>query len=216
MSAATKTIMLLAGFLAANSTALAEDERSDRRDRRIAAGILLGTTVTHDERTGLLAVDDSAASFSLSQMFPSPKRPVYGLDLDFGITESIIVSPSILFRVSGGMQQDLLFVHDTDETFIDRDIHRWRTWEYPILVKYRWSKSRLRPFIGLGPSFRSVDRTDYSSMIGFVSVVGVENRLHKWLSVSPQIRLERWKIKQAGPLNATSPFDLKVMIRLGF
>ena len=75
------------------------------------------------------------------------------------------------------------------------------TWEFPVLVKYRFQFPLVKPFIDAGPVFRysySLSHTNPSDH-GFAAGLGVE--AHFWkLRIAPQFRYLRWARDQNVPM----------------
>jgi hypothetical protein len=67
------------------------------------------------------------------------------------------------------------------------------TWEYPILLKYRFQLPVLKPLIYAGPAFRDLGNLSGTnpSNHGVAAGVGVEAHLWK-LNIAPQFRYLRW------------------------
>jgi hypothetical protein len=86
------------------------------------------------------------------------------------------------------------------------------TWEFPVMVKYRFSLPILKPFVEAGPSFRTAGNLNGTSPSnhGFTAGVGVE--AHAWkLKIAPQVRYLRWARDAYAqiPLSKTSPFTVR-------
>jgi opacity protein-like surface antigen len=70
----------------------------------------------------------------------------------------------------------------------------YNSWEFPLLLKYRFATGRIAPYIEAGPSYR---RTDFPSSFnqlnnaGFTAGAGLEfHALH--VRVAPEVRYTRW------------------------
>lgn len=72
-----------------------------------------------------------------------------------------------------------------------------RTFEFPVLGKYKFRAGRVRPFVAAGPSFRLL--TENSSLFGISAGAGLEVRL-KALKIAPALRFTHW-----GPQGYHSP-----------
>ena len=86
------------------------------------------------------------------------------------------------------------------------------TWEFPVMVKYRFSLPILKPFVEGGPTFRTAGNLNGTlpSNHGFTAGVGVE--AHAWkLKIAPQVRYLRWARDPYArvPLFGTSPFTVR-------
>jgi hypothetical protein len=67
------------------------------------------------------------------------------------------------------------------------------TWEFPVLLNYRFSTHRVMPFLEAGPSFRTTGNLNevHPSHYGFTAGVGIERQVGRW-RVAPVIRYTRW------------------------
>lgn len=73
------------------------------------------------------------------------------------------------------------------------------SWEFPILVKYKFSGGPIRPYVGAGPTFRRIQDVlrvgtpivRDSNSAGVVLGGGVELHL-LFIRISPEVRFSRW------------------------
>jgi hypothetical protein len=68
------------------------------------------------------------------------------------------------------------------------------TWEFPVLLKYRWGVRGARLFGEAGPSFRASGNLQSSippSLYGFTAGAGIEKRA-KGVGIAPALRYTRW------------------------
>jgi hypothetical protein len=74
------------------------------------------------------------------------------------------------------------------------------TWEFPVLVKYRFRLPLVSPFINAGPAFRVLGNLSHTnpSNHGVAAGLGIEARLWK-LKIAPQFRYLRWARDQNVP-----------------
>ena len=81
------------------------------------------------------------------------------------------------------------------------------TWEFPVLVKYRWPLPIVKPFAEAGPSFRAAGSANVSnpSNRGITVGGGVELHLGK-LKVAPQLRYTRWAADSSFTSGSTQAF----------
>jgi hypothetical protein len=91
------------------------------------------------------------------------------------------------------------------------------TWQFPLLARYRFSSSKIRPFLEGGPSFRAAGNLNQTnpSNRGFSLGFGLES---KWRAtgIAPSVRYTRWA-KDRYPWSndvQTRPDQLEFMIRL--
>jgi hypothetical protein len=76
------------------------------------------------------------------------------------------------------------------------------TWEFPVLAKYRFRWRSWRPFLEVGPSFRTAGNLNGTnpSHYGVAAGAGAETRLGR-LRIAPEVRYIRW----AEDTNSFSP-----------
>ena len=75
------------------------------------------------------------------------------------------------------------------------------TWEFPVLLKYRFRLPLVKPFIDAGPAFRNLGNLSHTnpSNHGVAAGLGVEAHLWK-LKIAPQFRYLRWARDQDVPM----------------
>jgi hypothetical protein len=81
------------------------------------------------------------------------------------------------------------------------------TWEFPVLMKYKWPLPVVKPFAEAGPSFRAAWNPNFSnpSNRGITMGGGVEVHLGK-LKVAPQLRYTRWASDSSFASGSTQAF----------
>jgi hypothetical protein len=93
------------------------------------------------------------------------------------------------------------------------------TWEFPVLAKYRFTLALVKPFVELGPIFRSSGNPGGTSPShhGIAVGVGVEARAGR-LKVAPAVRYVRWARDQnVGPLAPfTAPDQVELLVGIFF
>ena len=88
------------------------------------------------------------------------------------------------------------------------------TWEFPVLAKYRFEWPGMKPFVELGPSFRTAGNLNGTnpSHPGVTAGFGVE--LHAYgLNFAPAVRYTRWESDHSlffGPI--TSPDQVELLL----
>ncbi len=119
-------------------------------------------------------------------------------------TQRLVIGPTVEVRLPFhiGVEADALYRRYTIGGTVNN-------WEFPILVKYRFSGAPLiHPYIAAGPSFNHVsdpglflDRPN-ASTAGFTMGAGLEVRA-LLLRLSPELRYTRWRDKNIdlGPGN---------------
>jgi hypothetical protein len=74
------------------------------------------------------------------------------------------------------------------------------TWEFPVLPKYKFSVRTVKPFLELGPSFRTPQRVNGAGLSthGITAGAGVEARLGP-MRIAPGVRFTHWAPDSSGP-----------------
>ena len=77
-------------------------------------------------------------------------------------------------------------------TIIDKSSSDYSSWEFPILAKYHFGSHFLRPYVEIGPSFRTTaSAINYLSNNGVTFGAGAEVKA-LLLRVSPEFRYTHW------------------------
>jgi hypothetical protein len=75
------------------------------------------------------------------------------------------------------------------------------TWEYPVLLKYRFQLPLVKPFIDVGPAFRSLGNLSHTNPSNHGVAAGLGVEAHVWkLKIAPQFRYLRWARDQNVPI----------------
>ncbi len=164
---------------------------------RISLGLVEGTTLIHDVPTNSSAFIGSqtvvAGGVSTNQQ-TSGMAYVSGSDtfllgpaLEAGLPKHFFVEVDAVYHPIESSRHRVL----TDGTVFDSfSGAEGRTWEFPILGKYKAGTGRVKPFIEAGPSFRLL--TENSSTTGVSAGAGVEVRLRS-LKIEPAGRFTHWR-----------------------
>jgi hypothetical protein len=171
---------------------------------RISLGVMLGTNLTGDLRTATLGpIETGNASFSV--ITSSGHRqliigPTFELRLPFGLS---VESDALHRSIS---QEEIVSV---DGTRTNGGTTSFPTWEFPVLAKYGFHIRGVKPFVGLGPSFRRLQSLTGSSPYGIVTGAGVTFQM-RHVTVTPSIRYTHWAPNQpwdfGGPLQNQTAF----------
>jgi len=94
------------------------------------------------------------------------------------------------------------------------------TWEFPVLAKYKFPLPIVKPFLELGPSFRTAGNLNSTSPshYGVTLGGGVEAHLLK-LKIAPEIRYTHWAPDNTSPaviLPLTNPNQVELLVGLYF
>jgi len=94
------------------------------------------------------------------------------------------------------------------------------TWEFPLLLKYKFPFPVVKPFVELGPSFRAAGNLNGTSPsnYGVTLGAGVEAHLLR-LKIAPQLRYTRWASDNTSPsliLPLTNQNQVELLVGLSF
>lgn len=163
-------------------------------NRRLHAGVLAGFVPGPDLRIP----NPSLFGPSISER----NSPIFGAVLELEATRQWSVEANGIYRA----------LHATDISQREgRDV-RWAvlTWEFPVLVKYRFLPDRrLCPFVALGPAFRLDGNFNgpRPAHYGVTAGLGVEYTAGP-VRLSPAVRYTRWAQERGG----RSPFTASTFV----
>lgn len=152
-------------------------------------------------------------------------------------TSRYVLGPAIEFRLPWhlSLELDAIYRPISYESLLETRSHsgtslQWYSvteagrWEFPALLKYRFTESRARPFLDAGLALNRVTGTDepvelrHRQALGFVVGGGVEFRW-RVLRIAPEVRFTHWGERNFGTRDATLHSNLDqvdVLVGLGF
>jgi hypothetical protein len=163
----------------------------------LSFGVIGGAALTEDFQNRITESPPSASEIAYS----TPKRWIAGATAEVRLPFHLSIEVDALYH-------ELEFTDATIEpngTLNSVSPAPVVTWEFPILVKYRFSLparlsvwTKVKPFIDAGPAFRTAGNLNGSmpSDHGFAAGLGIEAHLWK-LKIAPQFRYLRWARDQA-------------------
>jgi len=88
------------------------------------------------------------------------------------------------------------------------------TWEFPVLLRYKFRSRQINPFIEAGPSFRSAGNLNRSdpSHVGVSAGAGLEFRWDRF-ALTPSARYTRWAREDALGIVYTRPDQVEILVR---
>ncbi len=169
--------------------------------QKISLGAIVGLGLGRDFRP------ETGATFV---QVPESNSPIIGALVEVGLPRNLSFEVNGLYRS----------LHATDIPVDESgEGRRLRfatlTWEFPVLLKYRFRVSRVKPFAEIGPSFRAIGNVSIAppSHHGVTAGVGVELRLGR-IRISPVFRYSRWAGDGANPVGAHS-FQNQAQVLVG-
>jgi|SRR5579863_9690995 len=120
--------------------------------------------------------------------YSASKRYVAGAMVELRLPFHLAIEADGLYRPVN------LTTHLADSRFgIDRTFSDdFKTWEFPVLAKYRFASTAFTPYVEAGPSFRALEGgASFQSRYGATLGAGVEARLSV-LRIAPEFRFTHW------------------------
>jgi hypothetical protein len=144
--------------------------------RRIALGVIGGTTLFHD-----------VPSVSTGNTYASGSNaPLIGPAMDASLSNRFSIEADAIYHPIEVSRRSLLANGEVINRFSGAE---GRTFEFPVFGKYKFGAGQVRPFIEGGPSFRLL--TENSSLFGISAGGGLEVHL-KALKIAPTLRFTHW------------------------
>jgi hypothetical protein len=172
---------------------------------RIALGVVAGTTLLHDVPARsfslLLAQIPAAATTFVSGSSPF----LIGPALEAALWKQVFLEVNAVYHPIEVSTRSVLGNGQVFDSFSGIE---GRTWEFPVLGKYKFAAGRVNPFLEAGPSFRLL--TENSSLYGVTAGAGLEVRLRA-LKIAPALRFTHW-----GPQGYHSPSTAIVVNQVEF
>ena len=155
--------------------------------RRISVGAVIASTVSADFRGSTKTHGPNSSVLRTS----GPRVIVVGPMVEFQLASSLSIEVNALTRSLRGVTRffDAGRPGGMDVRFTQTTFSTGGIWEFPVLLKHRLTKSSVRPFLALGPSFR-LPKEDLS-IFGVTARAGVELQLRR-IKIAPGVRYTRW------------------------
>ena len=187
---------------------------------RPSFGLLAGTTVTPDHRTGFIGASDSYAIYEEGAVKETqvqlaargPIRPLLGAFAEMNLGGNLALQATASFRRDGGAVQVAFLDGLTSEWSYAKYGHAVAdAWEIPVALKYRLGRSDVRPFVAGGPAFRLWSR---DNLFGASAAVGLDARWRQRWTATVQARYTRWGAARLSYMTRTSRNQVQVTIGL--
>jgi len=180
-------------------------------------GVIGGAALTDafgHERTGFFIGPSGGLVPTLSRSYSTLKDYVIGPMVDVGLPwRGLSVEVDALYRpmnlTMAGVRPDGSLTGTSPATVV--------TWQFPALVKYRFTSSTAKPFIEAGPSFRSSGNLNDASpsAYGGTAGLGIEAQLGK-LRIGPVVRYTHWAADDEYEGSRTKRNQVELLIGLCF
>ena len=167
--------------------------------RRLSVGVIMGIGLGRDFKP---------PSPNPSSENPESNSGIFGVMIEAPLPKNLAVEVDGLYRPLHGSEDEggrrVRFAH--------------LTWEFPVLLKYRFSsRSRLSPIVEGGPSFRAEGNRNLEPVSHYGATVGggLEMKL-AWLKVSPMVRYTRWGGQPGSPRARTWPNQTQLFVSFSY
>jgi hypothetical protein len=164
----------------------------DAFGQHLSFGLVGGVSITNDfgnEATGFIVLLNGEVQTIRSRFYSTSKDYIIGPMMELELPLHLSVEADGLYRplnfTFAGVRPDGSLSSISPNTVV--------TWEFPILAKYKFPSRIVKPFVELGPSFRSSGNLNgaapstYGGTLGF----GVEMHVLK-LKIAPVVRYTHW------------------------
>ncbi len=191
--------------------------------QQVAIGVVGGTNLTANfPITDYSGAADEFGNPAYHFQFKTGSRSfILGASIEGRISERFSIEANVLHRP---MKRTILFTTfspDGSSTSSVESATAVRAWEFPLLFKYTLPASRLtgrwRPFVAVGPSFRTQEDANATepSRLGFSAGVGVAVPFGRF-RFSPTLRYTRWAREDIYPRYATKPDQLEFLASFAY
>lgn len=191
--------------------------------QRLSIGVVGGTNVTAnfpitDVTTPADAFGNPANRF---QHLTGPRSFIMGALVEGHLTERFSVEANVLHRPMNVTIIFTEFFTDGSNKVSTNRFTAVRAWEFPVMLKYTLPSSqfagRVRPFLAVGPSFRTQEDAGATepSQFGISAGVGAAFHLGRF-RFAPALRYTRWARESIYPRYATKPDQVEFLTSLAY
>jgi hypothetical protein len=164
----------------------------DSSEHRVSFGLVAGGSLTDDvgqESTFSFASPTGGQQTGQARFYSTRKDYIVGPMLEFGLSSHLSLEIDGLYRPLNFR----FAVARSNEPLNSVSPNTVVTWEFPILAKYRFQTRTVKPFVELGPSFRSSGNLNGTAPSSYGGTVGLGVEAHAWMmKVAPVLRYTRW------------------------
>ncbi len=171
--------------------------------RLVSFGVVLGTNLTNDFQNVSypVIVETGLPNGGIQSMkatslnYSGPKSFLVGPTFELHLPKQLSVEVDALYRPLSSAMKTVLSNGETFGPFTSNST--FVTWQFPVLAKYKFPfpfEQRFpKPFLDLGPSFRTAQRLNFSalSIYGVTVGAGLEAHFHA-LRIAPAVRYTYW------------------------
>ena len=185
--------------------------------QRLSFGVVGGTNLTSSfPGTDFTSPAEFGKPRTRYQYFTGPRTFITGALLEGHFNQRFSIEASALHRPMKTIEISTEMPDNGIHKAFTGQFTGVRVWEFPVLFKYTASelqvRGRPRPFVTIGPSFRTQEDAAGSqpSQIGVSAGVGAAFQVGR-LRLAPTLRYTRWAREQDFPRFDTKPDQLEVL-----
>jgi hypothetical protein len=166
--------------------------------QRLTFGVITGASLTQDFQSGSFhfagsgTIPDGRTISSTFTAGPASRQLIIGPKLELRLPWNFSVEVDALHRALHSRETTTVFYSGGSQMSLGTSERTHASWEFPVLAKYRLSRSLLHPFFEAGPSFRPAGSGTNVTHLGVTAGSGVELHAHG-MNISPAIRFTHWK-----------------------
>jgi hypothetical protein len=165
-------------------------------------GAVTGTSVTGDFQNGSYSfpggtIPDGQTTSSIYTVLPFSRSFIIGPKLELALPGGFTVEADALHRPLNSRQQIVELFSGGSKIDFGTFTSRHADWEFPILGRYGFSVSRLRPFAEAGVSLRPAGSGTNVSHWGVTAGAGIDLSV-RGFAISPAVRFTRWADQPGG------------------
>lgn len=191
--------------------------------QQISVGIVGGTNITANfpitDYSG--AADDFGNPAYRFQYMTGPRSFILGASVEGHLSDRFSIEANVLHRPMKSTINFTAFHADGSTIAISDTATAFRAWEFPVMLKYTLPASRFsgraRPFLAVGPSFRTQEDATATepSQFGISAGVGAAIRLGRF-RLAPSVRYTRWGREDISPRYATKPDQVEFLTSFSY
>jgi hypothetical protein len=178
-------------------------------------GAVTGTSVTGDFQSGSYffpggTIPDGQTTSSIYTVLPFSRSLIIGPKLELALPGGFTVEADALHRPLNSKQQIVELFSGGSKIDLGTFTQKHADWEFPILGRYEFSVSGLRPFAEAGVSLRPAGSGTNVSHWGVTAGGGIDLRI-RGFAISPALRFTRWADQPGGvPLPIRNQVEILV------
>ena len=181
----------------------------------LSVGFVGGTNLTYDYHTFRTDYLDPSFSGGLTSFFlySDSHSFIAGPTIEIPLPKHFSVEVDALHR---SLQLKRAYIPPGGQK-VNEQGNSTGTWEFPLLLKYKLSLSKVQPLIEVGPSFRvrknpgSADPRSYGVTAGLGAEFGVGR-----FRIAPVIRYTRWATDPPYPTTSTTPDQVELLTDISY